>query len=569
MPTPTSLTSAIHDDFELRLVSGAWPAEITGEVLFSSPQITGRVDYGIFDFGAMCGMSLRPGTHGAGPERFSWRSRSIQTPGKRFFDAAPDLFVGSPVGYSSPFGPPNCANTAPLPWGGRLFATWDAGRPVELHPETFEFIAEVGHIDSWGGPSMPGHSLLPFVLSTAHPVIDPERDCLWSAKLDMTFDPEFGLRPSIVRYDGDGATVQHWQLDGVVFNGSVHTVSQTRNWVILSESGNYRVDPGEMMGGERSITVDDAAPVWLVRQDVLEAAPPGTSVTPVTLRMAPPAGHYYARYDDTDGISVIWEGMDVMDLAMYLRPDDLDVNGNPIDPSSVGLYNMAMVPESLVEVRFDPDTGRVKDLGRFREDWGFNLQLSAMDWSFEGLSAPTLHHVDFQGCRPGRVSQRAAHLYEDRINRDLLREDTPGMLATFRRGSAELVSSWEYPDVADLITSPTFVPRTDPTRAGSTWEGIDPGGHSGWVVQPVFNDGRFRVDLFDAASVGAGPIATLAAADGQCVPLLLHSAWMPTANGLADAERLTFADEVTDSRLESVPEEHRSMVRRVAADLAG
>jgi len=258
-----------------------------------------------------------------------------------------------------------------------------------------------------------------------------------------------------------------------------------------------------------------------------------------------------------------------MDLAMYLRPDDLDVNGNPVDPAVVGLYNVAMAPETLVEVRFDPETGVVKDLGRFREDWTFNLQLSAMDWSLEGQSAPTLHHVVYQGSRPGRISARAARLYEDRIDRDLLRSETPGALATFRRGSLDLVGKWEYEDLNDLITSPTFVPRPAPTGThGTSYAGANPGGHDGWVVQPVFNDDGFRVELFDAARVAAGPVAILRGDADQRVPLLLHSAWMPTTEHLVDAERLSFSDELTDARRQSVPEEHRHLLDLGAADLA-
>jgi len=568
MPTPRSLTSAPHEDIDLQVVSGTWPTDLQGEVLFSSPQITGRTDYGIFDFGAMHRLSLRPGARGAAGDALAWRAQSIQSPAKRLFDAAPELFTGGPVGYNSPFGSPNCANTAPLPWGDRLYATWDGGRPVELHPDTMEFVAEVGHVDTWGGPSMGGDTVLPFLLSTAHPVIDPERDCLWSAKLEPVMEPTFGMRPSVVRYDGTGATVQHWPLDGISFAGSTHTVSQTRDWVILSDSGNFKADPDEIFGGERTLTIDDAVPVWLIRKDVLEATPSGSPVTPVAFTMAPPSGHYYARYDDSDGVSVVWEGMDLMDLALFMKPDDVDINGNPVDPAAVGLYNMAMAPETIVEVLFDPETGQVKELGTFKEDWAVNLQLSGMDWTLEGQSNPTLHHVAYQGCRPGRISERAATLYADRIDRAAMSEDTPGSLATFRRGSMELVSRWEYPDVADLITSPTFVPRQDPADAAATrYDGGEPGGHDGYIVQPVFNDDGFRVELFDAADVGAGPIATARAAGGRCVPLLLHSAWMPTTTELVDAERLRFSDELIEARLATVPEEHRALVARVASDL--
>ena len=68
---------------------------------------------------------------------------------------------------------------------------------------------------------------------------------------------------------------------------------------------------------------------------VLDGLPSGTPVTPVCFRMAPPSGHYYARWDDSDGVQVLWEGMDLMDLAIYLRPGDKDVNGQPLDPAVI------------------------------------------------------------------------------------------------------------------------------------------------------------------------------------------------------------------------------------------
>ena len=500
MPTPDCLTTAPHRDFDLRVVSGAWPADVSGEMLFSAPRLSGGLPYGIFDFGAVARLSLTPGTHGAPDGRFAWRVASIETPSKRIFDAAPEAFTAGPVGYTSPFGAPNATNTAPLPWGDRLFTTWDAGRPVEIHPGTLEYVAEVGHIDSWGGPSMFGDTVLPFLFSSAHPVADPD----------------------------------------------------------------------EMFGGERTVTVDDAAPVWLVRKDELLARPSGTPVTPSCFTVSPPNGHFYARYDDTDGISVVWEGMDLMDLALYVRPDDVDVHGAPVPPASVGLYNMAMAPETIAEVVFDPESGKVLDQGRCREDWTFNLQLSAMDWSTEGMSAPTLHHVSYQGCRPGRVTARAARLYEGRIDLDDVAEETPGYLATFERGSMALKSRWEYADTSDLITSPTFAPRSngaDPSA--SAYAGGEPGGHDGYVVQPVLSDDGFRVELFDAAQVGAGPIAVLEGTANECVPLLLHSAWMPTVDELADADRLRFSDELTEARLAGLDDDQRRVVAAVAEELDG
>jgi all-trans-8'-apo-beta-carotenal 15,15'-oxygenase len=568
MPAPRSLTTAPHRDFDLELVAGEWPTDISGEVLYSSPLNGHGLPYAIFDFGAICRLSLEPGTRGAAPSRFRWQSVALETPGKRLWNRHPELFTGGPTGYLSPFGPPNCANTAPLPWGDRLYATWDAGRPVELHPETLEFVAEVGHVDSWGGSSLPMGGVLPFLLSSAHPVADPERHCLWTVKLELVTEPSVGMRPSLVRYDrDDGTQVRHWPLDGITFGGSTHTVSQTRDWVILCDSGNFKADVDEMFGGERTTTIDDEVPVWLIRKDALEGLPSGTPVTPVCFTMSPPNGHFYARWDDTDGISVVWEGMDLMDLALYLRPDDLDVNGHPVDPGAVGLYNMAMAPETIVEVVFDPESGKVLERGLFKEDWTFNLQLSAMDWSLEGQANPTLHHVTYQGCRPGNISARAAKLYEGRIDLDQLREETPGALCSFERGSMELKARWQYTDTADHITSPAFAPRAVGANPGaSAHAGRTPGGHDGYVVQPVCNDDGLRIEVFDAGRVGAGPIATLMGTNKETIPLILHAAWSPAHHDLADAERLRFSSELTEESLASVPEELRASVHEVARE---
>jgi len=564
--TPLSLTTAPHADFELEVVEGAWPDDISGDMVFSSPQRCTPMEYRVFDWGAICRLALVPGARGATPGRFAWQSRSIQSPGKRLWDRHPEQFATSPTGYQSVFGASNASNTAPLPWGRRLFTTWDAGRPIELHPGTLEFVAEVGHRDSWGGSSLDMPGVLPFLLSSAHPVVDPDRDCMWTAKLDFAMEPSFGLRPAIVRYDqSDGTQVRFWPLEGIVFGGSMHTISQTRDWLILADSGNFKVDPAELFGGERELTIDDEVPVWLVRKEQLEGLPSGTPITPISLMMAPPSGHFYARWEDAEGISVVWEGMDHMDLGLYLKPDDLDVNGNPVDPASVGLYNMAMGPETIVEVQFEPESGKVVERGLCREDWTFNLQLSAMDWSVEGMTNPTLHHVTYQGCRPGNISQRAAKLYEGRIDLDQLREATPGSLATFERGSMELKQRWEYPDLGDHITSPTFAPRSCETDASrSAYAGAKPGGHDGYVVQPVLSDDGFRVELFDASAVGHGPIAVLKGTNRECVPLVLHSAWMPAHDELVDAERLRFSDELTDELMAAVPHNFHGAIHAVA-----
>lgn len=578
MPVPSSITSARHRDMDLRLSAGSWPEDVTGEFVISSPEVVPGLPYALFGPGRLCRLSLRPGTNGAPADRWAWRTRIIDSPSARLFQAAPEHFSAGPTGYNSPFGFPNQANTAPLPWGDRLFATWDVGRPVEVHPRTLGFLGEVGHRDCWGEPTVDLGGVLPFYLSSAHPVVDPDRDCLWTVKLGLDFATGAQML-HVVHWPGDGTQVRVWPVEaGAVFGGS-HTVTQTAEFLVLADSGNFKSDAGEMAGGPRTATIDDDAAVYILRKDEILRTAAGEALTPVTSRIAPTTGHFYARWDDSDGIEVVFEHMDLMDLGYKLEPGDRDANGDPIDPALVGFYNTAMAPNTASEVVFDPDTGACRTVSALRDpEWTWNLQLSAMDWSTEALRAPTLHHVAYQGFRPGAVTHRALENYGGRIG-PLPGTDTPGVLASLHRGTLEVASRHEYSDTNDHITSPAFVPRdpaaaeASPEGAGGTprsrYAGTEPGGHDGYVVMPVLSDSGMRVDLFDAARVGDGPIATLSTPGGECVPVVLHSAWMPTAvPGDDGRERLTFADEL-DGHIERVPEELRGTVHEVAAELSG
>ena len=130
-----------------------------------------------------------------------------------------------------------------------------------------------------------------------------------------------------------------------------------------------------------------------------------------------------------------------------------------------------------------------------------------------------------------------------------------------------LKARWEYTDISDHITSPAFAPRAVGSDPGaSAHAGRSPGGHDGYVIQPVCNDGGLRVDVFDAGRVGDGPIATLMGANKETIPLILHAAWSPTNHNLVDAERLRFSSEVTEESLASVPEELRASVLEVAEE---
>jgi len=561
VPVPRSiLAPGTLRDLDLELASGTWPESIGGEVFLSAadPETAGR--HAFFGDGWVLRLSLRPGTHGAPEDRFAWRARLLDTPSRRLREACPEHFTAGVYGTSSPFGFSNAANTAPLPWGDRLFATWDAGRPVEVDPVTLACLGEVGHRASWG-PEPFANPVLPMFSSSAHPAIDPERGCLWT----VSSNPMTGAL-QVLRWDGTGTQMQRWPLEGAVLPQSMHTVGQTRDWLVLVDCA-FRVDPAEVLGtGERSVTTFTDEPVFLVRKDALEATPSGTPVTPTTLRLAPETNHYYPVWDDTDGIRLVLEHTIDTDLAMALRAADVDAWGRPVDPALAGLYVHPMHQGVLTEVRIDPDRGTATVEARYEDPavaWA--TQLSAIDWSLEGMTAPRRHHMLFTGFRPDAICQRALHLYRDRVDpRVLPTEELPPHLVTLARGGLTPQGQHTFaPD--DYATSPCFVPRAPGGEGRSRYAPAEPGGGDGWIVVPVLNDDGFRIELFDAADVAQGPVATLRSPNRETVSFLVHSAWMPEAKPPDERiERLRFADELDEMALATLQEDLAAAARAVA-----
>jgi all-trans-8'-apo-beta-carotenal 15,15'-oxygenase len=561
MPLPRSILARQgFVDLDLR-PSGAWPDDLDGEIFITTSDLRTAPNHAFFGDGALLRLSLRPGTHGAAPDRFAWRTNMIDTPSQRLRTARPDVFESTVLGSRSPFGYSNAANTAPLPWGDRLFTTWDAGRPVEVDPLDLTFVAEVGHRDDWA-PAIDA-PVLPLIASTAHPVIDPDRGCMWTVSLD----PIAG-QVQLIRYDGEGSRVQRWPVTGGQVPQSMHTITQTRDWLILADCA-FRVDPAELFGvGERSVTNFTDEPVHLIRKDAVEATPVGQPVPATSFRVGPEVMHYYARYDDRDGIEVLFEHTPDTDLAMHLRADDLDAFGRRVDPDLAGMYSHPMHATVVSVLRFDPESGQVTERASMTEPERYHsTQLSALDWSTEGISDPTAHHLLCSGFRPEAISQRAVQLYGARLQ-PFPDHEIPSALVTLDRQSLKPLSDWVWP-VDEYPSSPTFVPRQagSASPATSRFAGRAPGGHDGYVVVPVLSDDGFRIDVFDAASVADGPVATLSAPDHETVPFILHAAWMPRAVMAPDVERLRFADELSDWRLAELPHDLARVAREVAAVL--
>lgn len=559
MPLPRSvLAPVVPEDRDLAVVQGSMPAGIAGEIIISAPHTsTLGPPHAFFGAGMSYRLSLQPETFGAAPTTYAWRQAWIDSPSARLQHHRPDVFNSTMLGVQSPFGLVNAANTAPLPWGDRLFMTWDVGRPVEIDPHSLQFLGEVGRADEWQVFDLLPGPVLPMITSTAHPVIDPERNCLW------TVNTYFG-QLHIVRWDGDGP-IQRWPITGAVVPQSVHTITQTREWIVVGDCA-FKVEPQVMFGGERTEPANPDEPIYLIRKADLEAAAPGTEVGCRTYHLAPEMNHYYAQYDDTDGVVVMFEHTENADIAMASRVGDIDAFGRPTDPALAGLYGFPMTPTKTSMHRFDPQTGAQHEMAMLYEPSRFHSrQLTAFDWSHEGWLAPEAMHSVYHGFRPEAIAQRMLDLYADRVDRSLLpSEETTASLATHSWDGLTTISEHVFRDLGDLPTSPIFVPEAAGADGRTAHAGARPGGLHGWVIVPIMSDAGFRVEIFDAINVGAGPVCTLAAPN-HAVPFILHSAWMPRAVASNARARTRFAEDL--ARVDELPDDLAAAARLVADEL--
>ncbi len=85
------------------------------------------------------------------------------------------------------------------------------------------------------------------------------------------------------------------------------------------------------------------------------------------------------------------------------------------------------------------------------------------------------------------------------------------------------------------------------------------------MVVPVLSDAGFRVEIFDAARVGDGPLCTLQS-PAHPVPFVLHSAWTPALGPAPELPRTRFAEDL--ARVDELDAELAAVAREVAAELA-
>lgn len=509
---PRLTTNLFHGqgerDDRLEVVDGHWPTDLSGRVVIVGPDKQQPGGHWFAEHGLLCRIDAEPGDDG----RIGVRRQRVRTPVNQLRARFPGLFRRALFAEVSPFGVTNLANTNVQPIDGRLFIGYDAGRPVEVDPETLEHVTPVGANDEWL-QSAPG-LLEPLVSVAAHPAPAHDERALYF----VNYSPFPGQQHvSVARWSLSGP-IERWPLADMPEIDSIHDIKATEHHLVFSDLP-FKVDPDEIRGGERTTPNQDVTNLFIVAKADLRATPPGEEVPMVHVVLPMPTGHLSVDAVEQDGVITAYlEHIPLADLMIQWGAD-------APEPGYEGLIALGVQPGVIGRHRIRASDGEVLESDLAWDDRFWGGILSTQDESTAAARA-SRRHLWFAGSGydPALVPDEWRRLYGDGALEhlvapaDLPDRAVPGALVRYDLESMKVAEVYEFPD-GSFASPPTFVPRDEQAFAGD-----------GYVVVLVHRDGDKALQIFDGQDLARGPLAE-ATAPGFCPPLLLHSCWMPRRRG--------------------------------------
>jgi len=517
------------DDASLEVVAGQVPRDMLGFVF-----VVGGVPYGdgtpLFTGDAMV---LRLRFEGGDARA---KTRLLRTDDFLLDQAATGELAYRNLGMvrlSTHLGARDFVNTALVPSpSGRLLATYDAGRPWEIDPETLDAVTPVGLVDTWRPMFTglgPGFDLLPIHMSSAHPVWDPVEDRAylvnWAPPIEGLSSEPF-LR--VLTWSGDDEPVATEIVDGegnlARITQSLHQLQVTERYLLLND-GAFAIEPEQMTGRDVTRPQRSSTVIWVVPKAQLT----GGRATAVRVEIPGESAHFLVeRSDADDRLTIALMHQHSADPSEWVRAGDVRYHdGAPVPASKVG---MMVSPADLTphgRYVVDARTGAVLE-SRLLDDE--RLQGVTL-WSRDERNAaqPLAESLWVTlGFDPDLMTTRITDAYRDHPHRIVPLDEmptvaTPGRMMRLDHAGLSVLDDLELP-FGWLPMSPTFVPR----RNGST----DSGGTSsgglgdGYLVTIVLGPDGDEVWILDAGDLARGPIARLRHPRLD-VGFSLHTCWLP------------------------------------------
>ena len=498
-------------DHRLDVVEGHWPDDMLGDVYVVGPDKRRPGGHWFGERGLVMRISCRTDSTG----RIPVRSRVVRTPVLRIRDRMPWMFRKIAFADVSPLGSTNLANTNIEPINGRLFVGYDAGRQVEIDPETLKYLTPVGANDEWL-QALPG-VLEPMIAVAAHPAADEHDGVMWF--VNYTPIPSFDGSPTVylARWDMTGP-IERWPLTGLPAFDTFHDIKASSDHLVFSD---LPFAAAETLSGQPRTPNSDVTQLFIVAKELVRSTPAGQPIPVTAIEIPMPTGHLMVDVDEQDGrLRVFLEHIPLSDLMIMLTGGEPAHGGGVIPADYEGLVTLAVQPGVVGRYLIDPGTGEVVESDIAWDDRFWGPILATRDRStVDARARGGRLWFGGAGFDPELIPEEWWRLYGDgALNHvvdpsDLPTESVPGALATFDLDAMKVTSVHQFDDGA-FPSPPQFVPRVNA-------DGPD----DGYVVAMVHRDGPKELVVFDASHIEHGPLARATAAD-FCPPLLLHSTWL-------------------------------------------
>lgn len=541
------------DDASLEVIAGQVPRDMLGFVF-----VVGGVPYGdgtpLFTGDAMV-VRLR---FESGEARV--KTRLLRTDDFLLDEAATGELAyrnGGMVRLSPHLGARDFVNTALVPSpSGRLIATYDAGRPWEIDPETLDALTPVGLVDTWRpmfGGLGPGFDLLPVHMSTAHPVWDAVEDRVflvnWSPPIEGLSTEPF-LR--VLTWSGDDEPVATDIVDaeghGVIITQSLHQIHVTDRYVVLND-GAFAIEPEQMTGRDVTRAQRPTTVLWVVPKSELN----GGTATATRVEIPGESAHFLVeRSDAGDRLTIALMHQHSADPSEWARAGDVSFHsGAPVPASKVGMMVAPadMTPHGRYVV--DARTGALLESRLLDDERLLGVTLWSRD---ERDAAQPLGESLWVtlGFDPDLMTTRITDAYRDHPGRQIPLEEMPtvalpSQVLRLDHAGMGVLDALELP-LGWLPMSPTFVPR----RNGAPGEG--------YLVTLVLGPESDEVWILDAGDLGHGPIARLRHPQLD-VGFSLHTCWVPDL-APPGAYRVDKQEDY-GAKLGALREDARALVQRV------
>ena len=527
MPTLTSnlFHGTGETDHRLEVVAGEWPTDMDGAVVIVGPDKRAPGGHWFGERGLLCRIECTPDAYG----RIPVRQRLIRTPLLRLRERLPWLFAKVAFAEVSPFGVTNFANTNVDVIEDRLFVGYDAGRPLEVDPDSLSYVTAVGSNAEWF-QAMPG-LYEPMISVAAHPAAAHDEPALYFVNYSPVPSPDGGTQVHVARWTLDGP-VQRWPLSGVEPFDTIHDVKVTEHHVVFADQP-FATGPEAVGHGERTVPNADVTKLTIVAKADLAATEPGTPVPARTVTIPMPTGHLTVDHDEIDGVLTVYlEHIPLADLMVMVRGGEVPHGGDePIPLDYEGLVSLGMQPGAVGRYRIRAATGEVLESEVTWDDRFWGQLIATRDRSTPAArSASRQLWFAGAGYDPDLVPEEWWKLYGSGDSNCLVPPDqlpeqpVPAALTRFDLDAMKLVELWAYEDGA-FPSPPQFVPRRRVDGAGDA-AAVD----DGYVLVLVHRDGDKEIQVFESMAIERGPVAR-ATVRGFNPPLLLHSCWVPPRSG--------------------------------------